>query len=137
MGSGDSDSGGDSGGTAAEANATRNLLLQRVLSNQFLLDTPHFKLPKILERLTHGPRCFDFDFFVRRNAELIAQRDLRGASEEELWEYFVYYGQFGPWEFRFTCPMDYEQFAGFSLKLHQRRLAQAGGEQRRTPADGT
>lgn len=94
-----------------------------VVGNQYLDETPRFKLPKILEKLTQGSQCFDFDFYLDQNDDVRKSVQQDGSTLQDVWEFFVYYGQFEPREFRFTCPMDYQQFAGFSLKLHQRLLA--------------
>ncbi len=79
---------------------------ERVLSNQFARENARFKLPMVLEKLARGQPCFDFEFYLRRNEDLVKPRSkatwwsrgakplLNASDEEMIWEHFVYFGQF-------------------------------------------
>ncbi|GAX76065.1 hypothetical protein CEUSTIGMA_g3508.t1 [Chlamydomonas eustigma] len=73
-----------------------------ITSNEYMSDTPRFKIPRVLEAKARGPSCFDFDFYSEHNSDL---RNVN--SNSSLWRHYVYFGQFESRPYRFTCPFDY------------------------------
>ena len=50
------------------------------------------KAPRIAAMRARSSRCFDFDFYLRRNAARLSHLD--NPSPADLFEHFVRYGQF-------------------------------------------
>lgn len=84
-------------------------------SNQYLAELPRFKTPRVLEMRARGGRCFDFDYYLSANPELLG---VVGESKEEVWRHFVYYGQFEARPFRYVALGTGENEEGL-LKLRE------------------
>jgi len=75
-----------------------------ITSNEYLSDTPRFKIPRVLEAKARGPECFDFEFYKSQNRDLLTVN-----KTTALWLHYVYFGQFESRPFNFTCPFDYSR----------------------------
>lgn len=73
---------------------------QHVASNEYSAKREHLRRIKIISMRERGPRCFDFDYYHKRNPDL----PVPPWTAANLWEHFVKDGQHEGRVFRFRCP---------------------------------
>ncbi|DBA99576.1 TPA: hypothetical protein ACH3X3_012154 [Trebouxia sp. C0006] len=88
--------------TARDAGQTGE---QVVSSNDWAVNADVYRLPKMLSLQAIGPSCFDGDFYLQKN------RDLLEIPQDLLFAHFIYNGQFEGRTFRYlpNCKNDFER----------------------------
>lgn len=76
--------------------------VREVHNNAWITKHWTYKRDKLVTMNSRGPECFDFEYYVKSNPELVRMK----GDDMALWEHFLLLGQFQAKNYRFTCPMN-------------------------------
>ncbi|KAG2482480.1 hypothetical protein HYH03_018587 [Edaphochlamys debaryana] len=72
--------------------------------NRYFALAPVYKLPAVLFMIALGQKCFDAEHFKQANPDIVPLTD------DDLWKFFLFIGQFQPRAYHLKCGMDWAKF---------------------------